>query len=637
MIEQKLHLNLGDAAVCLKFPSKRFADKAVQQIVLNAPDKQPVVGKICFVEDNSVQALPHPPCKPNAVYIKKEAQHDVLEKVTLRIFDKYTIVLKARDASVSVQYPGQAPASLLLDDVLQAALHWILERVGGFILHGSCAVRDNEAIAIMGISGAGKSTTAFNLTRLGFQCYADDAVLVVPEGDQLIVRPFTRELSIRPLTFKLLKAHGLEMADYRKEGEKYFFKPAKAALAGARLKCACLVEVSGENTTEITHLSREQFERALVAERKHFTFMERESAEKYASVLADCVPIPIHAAVGSDLDVQGQAIEAVFEGTDLSVVQMKSCLPMMKGRKHKKEIIRSAWSQPEHPPIATIIPLLNDYDLQVLKLAFGFFQNFSMGKLEPVATPAPWQGVVPKFENDWLQASEWLDGCRQLVEASPVEVFQKFAYPWVKSAPLIYPFLRFYASLDPDKREHVDGAWARYKQDNNAAVEKNNIRQVSLLFDQDHPGDAETISDTLQCLKNMDEITVIPVFDFQHLRMDPIIDFIQKASANGFKAQLSRHVPLCVLSPSQAQRLFNGDGIECAAIRGPINGLMNVMNEAGDQSVTSCLPVQDIHRMVDNLYWDDQPFAACSTCGSFTLGLCRGGVSKADSKKTLNQ
>lgn len=650
MNQYELYLDLGTATVRLNFSNQYFSEHASNHLFLCRGANARTIGTINYIEDDTLPQLSHPSCKPNVVYIEKEPTDNGNEKVTLRIFDKYTIILYLTNDGVSVRYPSDAPVGLLLDDVLQAALHWVLEKIGGFILHGSCVVRNNTAIAIMGISGAGKSTTAFNLTRFGFHCYADDAVLVIPVDDALTVRPFTREISIRPLTFRLLLQQGVQISDYRKDGEKYFFNQTKEELSGARLKYLCFVEVSGESETTIDFLNDEQTLEILLREKKHFTFMARESAEVYSDILSKKVPVSFCAFVGTDLDKQGRAFESIvmenFSQSSKTFAPSKIC----DGRNHKREIIRKAWSEPGDEPLVEILPLLGDFDLKILKMAFSFFQTYPIGKIEPIESPSSTEEFQQCFEADWLRASDWIEGCKKLVEQSLPEVFRKFSFPWIKSAPLIYPFLSHLTSSYPEKHKYVNSAWSLYREESNRTVDNFNPINLHLLnfqdfsvrsspefqkwwdsiqtnenrtnciycwITQDKGIEPNEMLELLNVIGNEPRITVVPILKGKTNTMATSLALIRLAFENGFKPKISRYFPLCSVNETQVNFLLNSDAFELSATQGRIH------NSGKENRVYSF--IEDRCRIDDNFFRLEKPYSACLSCGFYPLGLCRGG------------
>ena len=173
MDKQHHFLRLGKAIVGLSFSNSRFADRVSRHIFTSEPFFGSPIGYIEYKEDHTDSRLIQLPSAPNAVYIQKQNLGLGSENIILRLYDKYTVVIKIEDTHVLVRHPPDIPLRLLLDDVLQAALRPIIERLGGFILHGACVVRDKAAIVFLGNSGSGKSSTAYNLTRFGFIQYAN--------------------------------------------------------------------------------------------------------------------------------------------------------------------------------------------------------------------------------------------------------------------------------------------------------------------------------------------------------------------------------------------------------------------------------------------------------------------------------
>jgi len=443
------------------------------------------------------------------------------------------------------------------------------------------------------------------------------------------VRPFTRELSIRPLTFRLLQQQGVQISDYRKDGEKYFFNPEREELSGAHLKYVCFVEVSGESETTISLLNEEQFLQTILKEKKHFTFMERESAEVYADILSKKIPVPFLASVGTDLDKQGKAFNSVFLGHAPHPAEEDISSNNYNGRNHKQELIRTAWSKPEEAPLAEIIPLLEDFDLKILKLAFSFFQTYPVGKVESIEPPSSKEKIPPQFKAGWLRGADWLDGCNKLVEQSRPEVFGKFAYPWIKSAPFIYPFLSYLTSSIPEKYKHVISAWTRYKDESVRAAKDPMSANLHLLYYQDEGIAQEKLLETLAPIESNQRIIVVPIIANESDSLAPSIELIRLACENGLKLELSRYIPLCSIDETQANFLLNAGAFETSAFQGQIDArLFSNPDNSGKTSVL-CSSIKDIGRIDDNILWLEKPYAACLTCGFYPLGLCRGGFFKS--------
>jgi hypothetical protein len=630
---------LATRDIRFNFSEARYAERASHHIFLQSTGRGDPIGVIDYVEDESLTGLIRTECKPNVVHIDREALDDGSCRLTLGMFGKYTIVLQISPDRVLVRYPSDAPPSLMMDDVLQAAIGPLLAKVGGFILHGSCVVRDGIAVAIMGASGAGKSTTAFNLMRFGFQCYADDAVIVVPDNDGLLALPLSRELSIRPLTFRLFQEQGVNIEGYQKDGEKYYFTQDCENVSGARLNHLCFVEVCGERDTTISFLERAQTLDVLLENKRHFSFLDRPSAALHANVLAEKVPAPFAASVGTDLNRQGAVFTAVVEGRDLGVREAVEPSATEKGRQWKKALLRRAWADPDQAPIEEIVPMLGACDPQVLKLAFGFMQTYPLARLEPIGPCAadirtPWQSEAP-----WLRASEWSRGCKTAARVLPPEVFEGFTFPWLKSAPILCPFLKTSCVGDPRKGVHVDAARARYAQEVAATdVDRTTTIRISAIASEsestailrDAFSTDETAHACVRCLidegegaslghldglfdalRQASSIVVVPVFLDRTPSMALSMEFVRQALRSGLDVKVSRHVPLCALDASEAQFLLNEGALELAADRAVLTA------QSGGSAHETDVP---------GLVRIETPYRACESCALSPLGLCGGGV-----------
>ena len=88
---------------------------------------------------------------------------------------------------------GTWAANLTLEDALVYLLGPImaftLRQRGLTCLHASAVAVGNEAIALVGSAGAGKSTTAASFSQLGYPVVADDVVPLLDHGDNFSVPP----------------------------------------------------------------------------------------------------------------------------------------------------------------------------------------------------------------------------------------------------------------------------------------------------------------------------------------------------------------------------------------------------------------------------------------------------------------
>jgi len=657
MGKHALFLELGDDGVLMEFPSTSAVEQARDHLVLTDAFCGHTVGTIRYLEDDSVCDLVKTPGVPNAVRIVEDDIGMGTRRTLLQMFDKFTIALEVKKNAVLIRYPTDAPLRLMLDDVLQAALHPILESINGFILHGACVVKGKTAVVFMGMSGAGKSTSAFNLTRFGYQCYADDAVLItVKKEGEVRVWPLNREFSIRPLSFRLFQEQGIHIGEYIKDGEKYYFNQLGEPVGAARLNYLCFVEVGGESGTSIMPLDSETTLKTLLKEKRHFSFMARRNASFYATMLAENIPTSVRALVGMDMDAQARAFDRMLQGRFSSPPEEAPTLQTVVGRSRKIEMVKRAWSHPDGEAIAAVIPLLGDCDPKVFSLVLAFLQTFAQAQVEPVASPS---SAPLRFDGrtlPWLKLDQWLAGCRTLLHDIGPEVIARFGHTWMMSGPVLYPLLRAEARDYPHKLAEIDGAWERYKQerkkrDTPPTLELHmagGVRQIprlnlwwdaflsahgrpSKIFWWVQPGlppEEEAVYDLLTAMGRTDRIVLVPVVDVAANGIPETMALARFLLARGCTLGISRKTPLCLIGEEDADFIFS------KGIFGendfPENEnryvLSGVENDA--TSPKHVLSIGDIPAQIPGVQWTEQIFPECRECAGATLGLCRGGFMK---------
>ena len=84
---------------------------------------------------------------------------------------------------------GDWPENYTLEDactyLLGPVIGFVLRRRGVTCLHASAVAFGEHAIALAGIPGSGKSTTAAAFAQLGYSVIADDVVALVEDGREL--------------------------------------------------------------------------------------------------------------------------------------------------------------------------------------------------------------------------------------------------------------------------------------------------------------------------------------------------------------------------------------------------------------------------------------------------------------------
>jgi len=97
-------------------------------------------------------------------------------------------------------YTLEDACTYLIGPVIAFAL-----RLQGVIsLHASAIAVDDHAVALFGVAGAGKSTTAAAFALRGFSVLSDDVVVLADHGDRFLVQPGYPRVNLWPDSVRLL-------------------------------------------------------------------------------------------------------------------------------------------------------------------------------------------------------------------------------------------------------------------------------------------------------------------------------------------------------------------------------------------------------------------------------------------------
>ena len=168
----------------------------------------------------------------------------------------------------------------LVDDLFRTAVIPLALQVSGYeVLHASAVRTESGVVAFCGLSGAGKSTVAYGLSRRGYPIWADDAVVfsAVDEGATRCFRiPFAVHL--------------------RDASRDYFAAPTPAALAvddrreTSALTAIVVLERVIEAAARVERVSIADAVRALLPHAYRFTLADgdraRRTVESYLDVAA---------------------------------------------------------------------------------------------------------------------------------------------------------------------------------------------------------------------------------------------------------------------------------------------------------------------------------------------------------------
>jgi energy-coupling factor transporter ATP-binding protein EcfA2 len=117
--------------------------------------------------------------------------------------------------------------------VLGTGMAFILRQRGFLVLHASCVVKDNQAIAFLGSSGWGKSTLASLFHSHGYQLVADDVMAVQFNVSQPHAIPSFPEVKLLPdaavavgaATDTLSTLHALSYKNVQRLNERFATVP----------------------------------------------------------------------------------------------------------------------------------------------------------------------------------------------------------------------------------------------------------------------------------------------------------------------------------------------------------------------------------------------------------------------------
>ena len=114
---------------------------------------------------------------------------------------------------------GRAERGDATRDLLLGALLVALRSLGVYAIHSAAVSFDDQALLLLGDSGAGKSTTATALVTAGCKYLGDDALLLRRNGGDVELLPLwsTFRLTEQSLAaFSSLRAHGQKVAEEEK-------------------------------------------------------------------------------------------------------------------------------------------------------------------------------------------------------------------------------------------------------------------------------------------------------------------------------------------------------------------------------------------------------------------------------------
>jgi hypothetical protein len=107
----------------------------------------------------------------------------------LSYYDGTEFVVDRGGTSVRATWSGESTIDDMATYLLGPVMGFVLLLRGVHSLHASAVAVDEQAIAVVGPAGAGKSTTAAAFARLGYGVLSEDVVALESRDDHLYVQP----------------------------------------------------------------------------------------------------------------------------------------------------------------------------------------------------------------------------------------------------------------------------------------------------------------------------------------------------------------------------------------------------------------------------------------------------------------
>lgn len=158
-------------------------------------------------------------------------------KVCFELEDQRVLnfVVDADKENLWIYHHEEEPKNDLESYLVGPALGFIMRMRGIICLHSSAVEIDGKAIALVGCSTAGKSTTAAGLAAAGARILADDISVLIPQNDEFVVQPGYSKVRLRAVAAQYLTENPKDLPivySYRdsryvslKENENFYPKP----------------------------------------------------------------------------------------------------------------------------------------------------------------------------------------------------------------------------------------------------------------------------------------------------------------------------------------------------------------------------------------------------------------------------
>ncbi len=118
--------------------------------------------------------------------------------------DGTTFIIDREGTEVWTTWPEPFTLEDTTTYLLGPVFGFILRLRGITCLHASVVAINDQAIAIIGVAGAGKSTTAASFAKMGYPVLTEDVAALDDEGDRFYVRPGYPVIRLWPSSVEML-------------------------------------------------------------------------------------------------------------------------------------------------------------------------------------------------------------------------------------------------------------------------------------------------------------------------------------------------------------------------------------------------------------------------------------------------
>ena len=118
--------------------------------------------------------------------------------------DGARFAVERRGREVWADWPENYTVEDACTYLLGPVLGFVLRLRGMTCLHASAVAVGSHAVAVVGVPGAGKSTTAAAFARCGFSVIADDVVALAENGENFLVQPGYPRVNLWPDSVRAL-------------------------------------------------------------------------------------------------------------------------------------------------------------------------------------------------------------------------------------------------------------------------------------------------------------------------------------------------------------------------------------------------------------------------------------------------